>query len=40
MTLLETHLPLPTFGFGLIAIVCFLIALVGVLAVGKGRPHS
>lgn len=42
LTVLEgvNHLPIPAFGFGLIALVCFLIGLGIVLTVAGSRPHS
>jgi hypothetical protein len=44
LTLLETEvgreLPIPAWGFGLIAFGLLLILLLITWSVGKGRPHS
>jgi len=40
MVLLETELPIPAVGFGLIALGILLTMLLVTLAIGKGRPHS
>ena len=39
-TALETELPLPPWGFGLIAFGILVTLLLITLAAGKGRPHS
>lgn len=44
LTLLETEvhreLPIPAWGFGIIAFVCLAIMLYITYSIGKGRPHS
>jgi hypothetical protein len=37
---LETELPIPAIGFGLIALGILVVLLMITLAIGKGRPHS
>ena len=34
------ELPIPAWGFGVIAFTLLLILLILTLAIGKGRPHS
>jgi hypothetical protein len=36
----ERELPIPAWGFGVIAFVLLLALLILTLAIGKGRPHS
>jgi hypothetical protein len=44
LTLLETEvhheLPIPAWGFGVIAFVILLVMLLITYSIGKGRPHS
>ena len=42
LTLLEAEreLPIPAWGFGLIAFIILHLLLAIVISVGKGRPHS
>jgi len=40
LTLLETELPIPAWGFGVITFVIFLALLAICLNVGKNRFHS
>jgi hypothetical protein len=44
LTLLEAEvtreLPIPAWGFGIIAFVLLLILLLLTWSIGKGRPHS
>jgi hypothetical protein len=44
LTVLETeasrHLPIPAWGFGLLAFGLLLILLLITWSIGKGRPHS
>lgn len=40
LTLLETELPIPAWGFGLIAFVILHALLFITISIGHGRPHS
>ena len=44
LTLLETEahheLPIPAWGFGVIAFAILIVLLLVTLSIGKGRPHS
>ena len=44
LTLLETEitreLPIPAWGFGLLAFVLLMLLLAITWSIGKGRPHS
>jgi hypothetical protein len=42
LTVLETEnkLPIPAWGFGLIAFGLLMVLLLLTLSIGKGRPHS
>ena len=45
LTLLETgaqehHLPIPAWGFGIIAFAILFILMFVTYSIGKGRPHS
>jgi len=39
-TELERKLPIPAWGFGVLAFVLLLALLLVTLSIGKGRPHS
>jgi len=44
LTLLETEvhreLPIPAWGFGLLAFILLMLLLAVTWSIGKGRPHS
>jgi hypothetical protein len=43
LTALETlanELPIPAWGYGVIAFACLSVMMLITLAIGKGRPHS
>ena len=40
LTPLEAELPIPAWGFGLVAFGILVFALLLTLSIGKGRPHS
>ena len=39
-TAVEHELPIPAWGFGVIAFGLLLVLLLVTLSIGKGRPHS
>ena len=40
LELTERELPIPAWGFGLIAFIILHLMLFIVISIGKGRPHS